>query len=51
MLELLDGWLAEARNSSQDTQDPNYIRAVEHSIEVMKSAPDVESAIAILQRR
>lgn len=51
MLELLGGWLAEARNSSQDSQDPNYIRAVEHSIEVMKSAPDVESAIAVLQRR
>jgi hypothetical protein len=51
MLDLLEGWLAEARNSPQDAQDPNYIRAVEHSIEVMRTAPDVETAIAILQRR
>jgi hypothetical protein len=51
MLELLDGWLAEARNSPQESQDPNYISAVERSIEVMKSAPDVETAISILQRQ
>jgi hypothetical protein len=51
MLELLDGWLTEARSSSQDTQDPSYISAVERSIEIMKNAPDVETAIAILQRR
>jgi hypothetical protein len=51
MLDLLDGWLAEARNSPQESQDPNYISAVERSIEVMKSAPDVETAISILQRQ
>jgi hypothetical protein len=51
MLELLDGWLTEARGSPQEAQDPNYIDAVERSIEIMKSAPDVETAIAILQRR
>jgi hypothetical protein len=51
MLELLDGWLNEARNSPPETQDPSYINAVERSIEVMKSAPDVETAIAILQRQ
>ena len=51
MLDLLNGWLAEARNAAPDAQDPNYITAVESSIEVMKSAPDVETAIAILQRQ
>jgi hypothetical protein len=51
MLELLDGWLSEARGGPQETQDSNYIYAVERSIEVMKGAPDVETAIAILQRQ
>ena len=51
MLELLNGWLSEARGSPPETQDANYIEAVERSIEVMKSAPDVETAIGILQRQ
>jgi hypothetical protein len=51
MLELLESWLTEARNAPQESQDPNYISAVERSIEVMKGAPDVETAIAILQRQ
>jgi hypothetical protein len=50
MLELLDGWLMEAKNAPQESQDPNYIGAVERSIEIMKNAPDLETAIAILQR-
>jgi hypothetical protein len=51
MLDLLEGWLTEARNGPREMQDPNYISAVERSIEVMKSAPDVETAITILQRQ
>jgi len=51
MLELLNGWLVEARSATPEAQDANYITAVEQSIEVMKSAPDVETAIAILQRQ
>jgi hypothetical protein len=51
MLDLLNGWLVEARNAPPEAQDPNYISAVEQSIEIMKSAPDLETAIAILQRQ
>jgi hypothetical protein len=50
MLNLLERWLAEARNAAPEAQDTDYITAIERSIEVMKSAPDVESAICILQR-
>ncbi|MGZ8198607.1 MAG: hypothetical protein ACXWUH_03995 [Burkholderiales bacterium] len=51
MLQLLQGWLSEARSGSKEAQDADYIGAVERSIEVMKSAPDVETGIAILQRK
>ena len=51
MLELLQGWLTEAQNAGPDAQDARYIAAVERSIEVMKGAPDVETAIGMLQRR
>jgi len=50
MLNLLERWLAEARSAAPEAQDTDYITAIERSIEVMKSAPDIESAICILQR-
>ena len=51
MIGLLDQWLSEARDRGEDSQDPDYISAVERAIEVMKKAPDVETAIVWLQRR
>ena len=51
MNELLEGWLAEARNRDSASQDPSYIRAVERAIDVMRHAPDVQTAIITLQAR
>lgn len=51
MLKLLEQWLAEARNSGPDAQDAEYVRAVERSIDIMKQATDVETGLAMLQRR
>jgi len=50
MLQLLEQWLAEARNE-QGATDTGYVSAVERAIEAMKSSPDVETAIAVLQRQ
>ena len=49
MLTLLESWLAEANAGAE--RDEDYIRAIERAMDVMKSAPDPLSAIAILQRR
>jgi hypothetical protein len=51
MLELLDQWLAEGRQREQDAESAQYVTAVERAIETMKRAPDVETAIVMLQRR
>lgn len=51
MIDLLERWLVEARAGDESTQDAGYTRAVEHSLEVMRSSPDRETAIAVLQRR
>ena len=51
MLELLDQWLAEGRQREQDTESAQYVAAVERAIETMKRAPDVETAIVMLQSR
>jgi hypothetical protein len=51
MLELLDQWLAEGRQREQDAENIQYIAAVERAMETMKRAPDVETAIVMLQRR
>ena len=51
MLGLLESWLAEAKGADAAERDDGYRRAVEHAISVMKSSPDVPSAIAVLQRR
>ena len=51
MLTLIETWLGEARNAPPDAQDPAYARALERSIEVIKGAPDLETGIAMLQRR
>ena len=51
MVRLLQSWLAEARDSGPDAQDPDYARAVERSIEIIRSAPDIETGIAMLYRR
>ena len=51
MIGLLDQWLSEARAREHENQDPDYIDAVERAIEVMKKAPDVETAVIWLQKR
>lgn len=51
MLNLLERWLSEARNAAPEAQDADYITAIERSIEVMRGAPDLETAIYSLQRR
>lgn len=51
MTKLLERWLAEARDGDASAQDPEYIRAVERAIDVMRHAPDVQTGIAMLQRR
>src|SRR5687767_13864446 len=51
MLTLIETWLGEARNAPPDAQDPVYARALQRSIEVIRSAPDLETGIAMLQRR
>ena len=51
MLELLEQWLAEGRQREQDSENLQYIAAVERAIETMKRAPDVQTAIVMLQRR
>lgn len=51
MLTLLETWLGEARNAPADAQDPDYARALERSIEVIRAAPDMETGIMMLQRR
>jgi hypothetical protein len=49
MLGLLEKWLIESKNPEGE-RDEGYCQAVEAAIDVMKSAPDVLSGIAILQR-
>lgn len=51
MLTLIETWLGEARNVPPDAQDPPYARALERSIEIIRAAPDLETGIAMLQRR
>ena len=51
MIELLEAWLNETRTGDRPEHDDDYKHAVEHAIEVMKAAPDVLSAIAVLQRQ
>jgi hypothetical protein len=51
MLNLLESWLTEAKNAQAAERDEAYSQAVEHAIAVMKSSPDVLSAIAVLQRQ
>lgn len=51
MINLLEQWLAEARNRDQASQNPEYAAALERALEVMGKAPDVETAIVMLQRR
>jgi hypothetical protein len=51
MLNLLESWLTEAKNPEATEHDDGYAQAVEYAIEVMKTSPDVMTAIAVLQRR
>jgi hypothetical protein len=51
MIKLLEEWLAESRTRDPGDQDPEYIAAVERAIEVMKNAPDIETAVIMLQQR
>jgi hypothetical protein len=51
MLELLEQWLAEGRQREQEGENLQYIAAVERAIETLKRAPDVQTAILMLQRR
>jgi hypothetical protein len=50
MMRLLEQWLADARSEPGAT-DVAYVSAVERAIDAMKNSPDVETAIAVLQRR
>ena len=50
MLALLESWLTESQNAGAAERDEGYSRAVENAINVMKSSPDVTTAIAVLQR-
>ena len=51
MLNLLESWLREATDGGAVERDENYINAVQHAVQVVKSAPDVATGIAILQRQ
>ena len=51
LLTLLETWLGETRNAAPEAQDAAYARALERSLEVVRGAPDVETGIAMLQRR
>jgi hypothetical protein len=51
MLNLLEQWLAEAKNPEAAERDDGYARAVQHAIDVIKASPDVMTGIAVLQRR
>ena len=48
MVRLLQGWLSEARSGEPDGE---YVSAVERAIEIIKREPDLETAIAVLQRQ
>jgi hypothetical protein len=50
MIALLESWLQEAKSVDAAQRDENYVRAVEHAIQVMTAATDPISAIAVLQR-
>ena len=50
MLTLLESWLREASDGDAE-RDESYITAVQHAAEVMKTAPDVLTGIAVLQRQ
>ena len=51
MLTLLESWLREANEAGDGERDEGYIRAVQNATEVIKNSPDVQTGIAILQRR
>jgi hypothetical protein len=51
MVGLLEQWLTESRSAELAEQDVEYVKALERAIEVMKSAADVETGIAVLHRR
>src|SRR5688572_14297176 len=48
MIALLESWLNEAKQAAE--RDDNYVSAVEHAIEVVTAAPNLLTAIAVLQR-
>ena len=50
MIALLESWLQEAKDSNQAEHDESYMRALMHAREVMTTAPDPLTAIAVLQR-
>ena len=50
MLNLLESWLQEATSAEAAERDDGYAEAVRYAVDVMKSAPDVLTAIAVLQR-
>lgn len=50
MIVLMESWLIEAKNSGPTEHDQDYVQGVIRAIEVMKTAPDPLTAIAILQR-
>jgi hypothetical protein len=50
MLGLLEKWLIESKSPDAAERDEAYCQAVQSAIEVMRTAPDVLTGIAILQR-
>ena len=51
MINMLDQWLSESRSRPPENQDAAYMEAIQRAIDVMKGAPDVETAIVMLQQR
>lgn len=48
MIALLESWLSESTQSEE--RDEQYVQAIERAIRVIKSAPDLPTGIAMLQR-
>lgn len=48
MIALLESWLSES--SEGEARDEQYVQAIERAIRVIKTAPDLQTGIAVLQR-
>lgn len=48
MIALLESWLNESTQG--EDRDEDYVQAIERAIRVIKTAPDLQTGIAMLQR-